>query len=183
MNQKEKSPTASYVDRHEEIAARVRSLIIKRGTTQTALGDALGLTRSGVHKLLTRDGALASHLERIADVLDVRLADLLGDKARWEVALSRATDMVDVTPGSVFLCCKPDRWVVAAGPALAAHPGDRVAIHLDGTWETRRYDFDSAGRFHVFHDPGDEVGPRVFPEDSAPEFRVILADASSIRKP
>jgi transcriptional regulator with XRE-family HTH domain len=78
-----------------EIGARIRDTRRKRGWTQDALADAVGVTRSAVAQWETgRAGQLTPNLTRIADVLGVGVEFLMfGEDKRAQMQTKSADEL------------------------------------------------------------------------------------------
>lgn len=81
------------MDTPEAIGERIRDIRRQRGITQEGLAEAVGVSRSAVAQWETgRAGQVTGNLTRVADVLGVHVAVLLGANPRGAPPSKLATD-------------------------------------------------------------------------------------------
>ncbi len=81
------------MDTPEAIGERIRDIRRQRGITQEGLAEAVGVSRSAVAQWETgRAGQVTGNLTRVADVLGVHVAVLLGANPRGAPPAKLSTD-------------------------------------------------------------------------------------------
>jgi len=95
------------MDTPEAIGERIRALRRQRGITQEALAEAVGVSRSAVAQWETgRAGQVTGNLTRVAEILGVAAATLLGETAHHAAPRSLTGDEMAVV--RLYRECGPE---------------------------------------------------------------------------
>jgi DNA-binding Xre family transcriptional regulator len=80
-----KVPNPSRAPEFRELAATLKGLLKERGLTYKALSQELNMSESGVKKILSGSDCSFERLNRICDILQIRLADLIHASEKQEL--------------------------------------------------------------------------------------------------
>jgi hypothetical protein len=173
----------------DPLAKRVRVLMASTETTLRKLGSALGVSESGVAKMLARPGASTPHAAAIAKFFGISEADLISTRLTDDAVVrmvkghvvKKAHEGIPVRQGAMVRLTREPRgkvmgsWALIAAKGVQPTKGSLVALPASSGWILRVYapSDDDSGAGYLVH-PNDSLQVQKINEKDSLALRMVL---------